>query len=162
MIEGLLIIVPCGKRKIWDKYPDRGPTPARDAYIGSPFAVNRRYAEHFAKCWLILSAKYGFISPDFVIPGPYNVTFKKRSSNPIDLRELLLQVDRDSLWRFPKVVGLGGADYRSIIEEVFEPWPTELAFPFAGLRQGPAMSATNSAISRNIPWEGHSGLPIGR
>jgi hypothetical protein len=29
-----LIILPCGKRKIWDDYADAGTTPARDAYTG--------------------------------------------------------------------------------------------------------------------------------
>src|SRR3990172_7019090 len=37
---------------------------------------------------VILSAKYGLISPDFVIPGPYNVTFKNLSTRPIDVRTL--------------------------------------------------------------------------
>jgi len=40
-----LVIVPCGRSKIWDKNPDAGPTVAKDAYAGSPFKVNRRYAE---------------------------------------------------------------------------------------------------------------------
>lgn len=31
-----LCIIPCGKKKIWDKYPDYGPMEAKDVYI-SPF-----------------------------------------------------------------------------------------------------------------------------
>jgi hypothetical protein len=31
--------------------------------------VNRNLAEHFATRWVILSAKYGFIDPDHLIPG---------------------------------------------------------------------------------------------
>ena len=42
--------------------------------------------------WVILSAKYGFIDPDFLIPGPYNVTFKRRATGPIDAETLRTQV----------------------------------------------------------------------
>ncbi len=37
----VLVIVPCGLSKIWDKNPNAGPMPAKDAYTGSPFKVNR-------------------------------------------------------------------------------------------------------------------------
>ena len=63
-MDDLLVIAPCSQGKVWDKSPDHGPTPARDAYTGSPFKVNRQYAEHFGAEWIILSAKYGFIGPD--------------------------------------------------------------------------------------------------
>ena len=62
-----LVIVPCGKRKIWDKNSEAGPTKARDVYTGSPFKVNREYAEKFGDPWVILFAKYGFLEPDQVI-----------------------------------------------------------------------------------------------
>jgi len=45
MTQNRLVIVPCGKRTIWDKHPDQGPTRADDAYTGTPFKLNRRYAE---------------------------------------------------------------------------------------------------------------------
>src|SRR4051794_17641224 len=72
-----LIIVPCGRSKVWDRSPDLGPTAAQDAYVGGPFKLNRAYAERFGQRWVILSAKYGFIDPAFVIPGPYDTTFLK-------------------------------------------------------------------------------------
>ena len=50
-----LVIVACGARKIWDDNPNAGPTPAKDAYTGAPFKVNRRYAETFSDRWVILS-----------------------------------------------------------------------------------------------------------
>jgi hypothetical protein len=65
--------VPCGQRKVWDRDPQCGPTAARIAYTGSPFIVNRAYAERFADAWLILSAKYGFIAPEFMLAGLYHV-----------------------------------------------------------------------------------------
>lgn len=69
-MEGMLVIIPCGSAKIWHRHPHAGPTPARDVYQGATLKVNRKYAESFAERWVILSAKYGFISPDSVIPGP--------------------------------------------------------------------------------------------
>src|SRR5439155_5061255 len=46
-------------------------------YVNPYFKDNRRYAETFSDVWLILSAKYGFLKPSFVIPGAYEVTFKR-------------------------------------------------------------------------------------
>ena len=56
---------------------------AQDAYTGAPFSLNRKFAETFADSWLILSAKYGFIDPESMVPGPYNVTFKRKATAPI-------------------------------------------------------------------------------
>jgi len=59
---------------------------ARFVYTGTPFLINKRYAEHFGSDWVILSAKYGFIGPDFMIPEDYNITFNDLKSNPITKR----------------------------------------------------------------------------
>ena len=58
----LLVIVPCGREKTWDKVAETGPTQAGDAYLGTPFVVNKSFAEQFGDAWMILSAKYGFCS----------------------------------------------------------------------------------------------------
>ena len=149
---GLLVIVPCGKAKIWDRHPEAGPTPARDAYIGSPFIVNRRYAERFASRWVILSAKYGFIDPGFVMPGPYDVTFKRRGAELIGAASLRAQVAELVLAVFPTVVVLGGKEYRQAAEQAFAGIQTRLRFPFAGLSPGRAMRASNAAIARGDPF----------
>ena len=80
-----LVVVPCGQSKIWDRHPGIGAVAAREAYTGAPFVVNRAYAERYADAWVILSAKYGFLSPNDLVDGPYNVTFKKRSTQPIEV-----------------------------------------------------------------------------
>jgi hypothetical protein len=141
-----LIIVPCGQGKIWDQYPHYGPVPARDAYTGAPFKVNRAFAERFADDWMILSAKYGFVTPEFLIPGPYNVTFKRKSTEPVSARTLQDQVKRQNLGRYNSVIGLGGKEYRAMIEAAFASLPIELRFPFAGLPIGKMMQATKRAI----------------
>jgi hypothetical protein len=146
-----LIIVPCGQRKIWDRNPGAGPTPAADAYIGSPFVVNKQFALRFADRWIVLSAKYGFIDPAFVIPGPYNMTFKIRSTNPVPTEVLSEQARELRLGSFDLIIGLGGKEYRTAITAALHPWLSKARFPFAGLRQGQSMQATNRAIAMNDP-----------
>ena len=87
-----LVIVPCGRAKVWAKDPHAGPTPARDAYVGTPFKVNRQYAQLFSDAWMILSAKYGFLAPTDLIPGPYNVSFKAKCTAPIRVDRLVDQI----------------------------------------------------------------------
>jgi hypothetical protein len=151
MTKQTLVVVPCGKGKIWDRDQRRGPTAARHAYVGAPFKVNRECAERFAERWVILSAKYGFVDPDFIIPGPYNVTFKDRSTRPVSIDTLRQQARGMGLDGFPRVVGLGGREYREAVAEVFRACVGELHFPFAGLAQGKAMSAVKRAVGRGIP-----------
>ncbi len=150
MSRSILVVVPCGSAKIWDRHPCHGPTPARDAYIGSPFVVNRQYAEHFGSEWRILSAKFGLVASDFLIPEAYNVSFKRRSTGPITPDELRMQVQDQQLDAFETVVGLGGKEYRSMVEQAFALPASRVIFPFAGLPLGLGMAAVKDAIRRNI------------
>ena len=152
MIDSLLVIVPCGQKKIWDKAPDAGSTPARHAYTGPAFTINRTFAEHFGQTWVVLSAKYGLIEPDVEIPGPYNVTFKQEATGPVSVAQLREQVRAQRLNQFDKVIGLGGKAYRHAIEEAFHGTSVKLHFPFAGLPIGKAMQATKRAISADSLW----------
>ena len=117
---GLLVVVPCGQAKIWKKDPTHGPAKAKNAYIGASFRVNRTFAEKFADKWIILSAKYGFIDPDFVIPEDYDVTFTKPSTNPITVDGVKDQLKhRKDLRRYDAVIALGGQNYTDIVKQVF-------------------------------------------
>ncbi|MBE9565641.1 MAG: hypothetical protein IMF16_02700 [Proteobacteria bacterium] len=146
------MVVPCGRAKVWHRHPELGPVAARHAYPGPPFKVNREYAERFGEEWVILSAKYGFISPDFRIPGPYEVTFKRPSTCPVTLEVLREQVRRMELHRFSDVIGLGGAKYRTRVQKAFESLPVSLHFPFRGLAIGKAMAAIKRAINSGCPF----------
>lgn len=77
-MSGTLVIMPCGASKISAEQPDVGAVRARDAYTGPPFVLQRQYAERFGDQWAILSAKYGFLPPRHLLPGPYEVTLKKQ------------------------------------------------------------------------------------
>ncbi|MHC1564198.1 MAG: DUF6884 domain-containing protein [Candidatus Hecatellaceae archaeon] len=148
----LLIIVSCGSRKIWNKNPEIGPTRASDAYVGAPFKLNRKYAEKFGDHWVILSAKYGFIEPSFIIPANYNVTFKKPSTNSISISQLREQVKRKQLNKFDEVTVLGGSDYADIIKKVFEEFPVKIKAPVAGLPIGIAMAKVRGRLDENKPF----------
>jgi hypothetical protein len=143
--SGLLVIVPCGKLKIWDKHPEAGPTAAADAYVGSPFKVNRGYAERTGGDWVVLSAKHGLLRPTDIVPGTYDTTFKHRSTNPIGVATLREQIEQLGLDRYGEVVGLGGKEYRDVIDAAFEGTRVRLSFPFAGLPMGKAMGVTKQA-----------------
>ena len=140
------MIVPCGSSKVWGKDPSAGPTIARDAYVGSPFKLNRQYAERFGDRWVILSAKHGFIEPSFILKEPYEVTFKRKSSEPISVEILREQVVSLSLVHFDTVIGLGGKEYREAITTAFRGSDIKIRFPFAGLPIGKSMQATKRAI----------------
>jgi hypothetical protein len=143
-----LIIIPCGQSKVWDKHPKRGATQAKDVYTGSPFVMNRRYAEKFAHRWVILSAKYGFINPNYSIAEPYNVTFKNKSTGPVSVEKLRKQIKKMRLNSYSTIVGLGGVDYRRQITGAFDELADDLVFPFAGLAIGKGMRAIKQAIER--------------
>lgn len=152
---GVLVVVPCGKSKVWKQEPQRGPVPAAEAYTGELFRRNRRYAEQFGDAWVVLSAKYGFIAPDFLIPGPYEVTFKDRSTRPIDAATLRKQIQALELNQFAVAVGLGGQEYRAAIDQAFTGFSTRLIFPFAGLPLGLLLRATQQATELGDPGFDH-------
>lgn len=115
-----LCIVPCGSAKIWDKDQNAGPKKARDVYTGSFASKCRQYAEKFyPSAWCILSAKHGFLFPDYIVPGPYNVSFNDKSTNPITLAELISQKRDKGLDVYEKIIVLGGKNYREIIKNAF-------------------------------------------
>jgi hypothetical protein len=134
----ILVIVPCGKSKIWSKFPKIKATKAEEAYVGVPFKVNKAFAKKFADEWVILSAKYGFVEPTFVIPENYDVSFNDPKTNPIGLGELKGQVKEKGLENFDIVIALGGKNYTEIVKEVFVGYAKVIA-PTEGLPIGKAM-----------------------
>lgn len=128
-----LCVVPCGKSKIWDRDQGAGPTKARDVYTG-PFARRcKEYAETLhPTSWCILSARYGFLFPDDIVPGPYNVTFNRKRSGPITLEQLRAQVPVKNLDSFSRIVVLGGRDYVKMLRQLFPDTPIDE--PLAGCK----------------------------
>jgi hypothetical protein len=146
-----LCIVPCGNRKIWDKNPNAGPTKAEYVYVG-PFAKKcREYATRFyPSSWCILSAKYGFLLPNDIVPGPYNVSFNDRKTNPITIKELSVQVKEKELDNYERIIILGGKNYVEIANEVFS--SKEILTPLNECKGiGYMMGKLNDAIKRGVP-----------
>jgi uncharacterized protein DUF6884 len=126
-----LYVVPCGKAKIWDKEPWRGATPARAAYTGSFACATRAYAESTGARWIVLSAKYGFLWPDELVPGPYNVTFSRPSTEAISIQALRQQVRDRGLDRFGDIVAIVGSAYAKRLRSVFENTNVSIRTPLA-------------------------------
>jgi hypothetical protein len=145
--SGLLVVLPCGKAKVWDRNPEAGPTPPKTACTGAPFGVNRRFSECFASRWVILSAKYGFIHPDFIIPAPYDLSFKKKDPRLVAGAALRGQVVTLRLAAFRDAIILGGTEYRDVALAAFAGCQTRLRFPFSGEPVGRSIAATKRVVA---------------
>lgn len=136
----MLVVVPCGRAKIWQKHSDAGPTSAELTYTGAPLKVNREFAKTKGDHWVILSAKYGFIEPGFLIPEDYNVSFKDRRSHPVNIHTLQQQVRAAKYDRFDHVIALGGREYTSKVRAAFDGTSVIVQTPVEGLPIGKMMS----------------------
>lgn len=146
-----LVIVQCGNRKIWHDHPNAGATPAEDAYTSPYFQGNKEYAKKFGDKWMVLSAKYGFIEPNFMIPRNYNVTFKKPSTEQISTEDLRKQVRQKGLHHFDKIEVLGGYEYVEKVRQAFEGSRVIILAPLKGLSIGPKMNKVKCALEAGRP-----------
>ena len=143
-----LVIIGCGKSKIWDKNASAGPQKAGDAYVSPYFKAKRRFAESRGCDWMILSGKYGFVRPDFVIPRSYDVTFNKRSTCPISVPELTRQVEEQGLGRYSEITVIGGAEYIKRIRGAFCSTRAKIETPFAGYGIGEQEHMINQVLHK--------------
>ena len=143
-----LVVVPSGRRKIWEMNPNARPTLAKNVYTGPPFKVNREYAETFSDKWVILSPKYGFIEPDFIISEDYDVRFDVPKTNPIELSTLREQV-KDRFSEYPCIVALGGSTYANLVVETFKSNDRKVLTPSTGIM---IARAVRDAIRENKPF----------
>jgi len=146
IIGDILVVVSCSAKKIWDKEPWRGPTAAKEAYIGPLFKLARKYAERKGYDWIILSAKYGFIEPDYTISGNYNVTFNNPKTKPISLEILRKQVKEKKLYRYSRVIVLASKRYVEIVRKAFQGYNIRIEAPLEGLPIGKMLAKLKSMI----------------
>ena len=142
-----LIIVPCGKKKIWDKKPSASPTPARYAYTSNYFKLCVQYAEKFSDDWVIFSGKYGVISPDLIIDN-YNTRVKVTNGFRSKVKE---QLEPFISSGFSSFVSLCGKDYSQILKDTVEPFGLELYTPLEGLRIGMRQKRIRDCLDLNTP-----------
>jgi hypothetical protein len=145
-----LVIIPCGKSKIWDKDLKAQDVAARFVYTSSYFKVNKEYAEKNGSEWLILSAKYGLIPPDFIISDNYDISFNNPSSNPISIERVQDQARNYPSFDF--VTALGGKTYTDIVSKVFTEIGLPVLTPSKGLPLGISMRKVKNAIIDNTPF----------
>lgn len=132
------VIVGSGRSKIWAKRADAGPTCAREAYVSTLAQLSIRYAEMLHHPWWILSAKYGLVAPDFMIEGPYEVTFMDESTGPIGSEALASQMREAGFGKMERITCLAGPDYYLVLR-IGLSWAgvfVELECPMKGLRIG--------------------------
>ncbi len=114
-----LCIIPCGSAKIWDKNPLAGPTEAQFVYTGVFAAACQRYAKQFFTDWVILSAKYGFLFPNDIVPRTYNVSFINPTPEMITLEDLKIQAENRGLTAYDEITVLGGKHYVNRVQAIF-------------------------------------------
>ena len=144
-----LVIIGCGKSKIWGKNGESsvGPQRAKDVYTSYCSKLKRQLAEREGCDWMILSAKYGFILPDLVIPCAYDVTFKSKSTRPISVADLAQQVEDQKLYRYNEIAIIAGAEYIERVREAFQGRRVSIYTPLAGHRFGRQMQMMERLLS---------------
>lgn len=152
----VLCIVPCGKKKIWDIEPDTKSSKAKNAYVGTFANKCKEYAEKFYPySWCILSAKYGFLFPDEVIPGNYNVCFNDKNSEIIAINELNSQIKSKNMDKYDRIIILGGKYYTETIEKIFP--DKDVVNPLNGCNGiGYMMKKLNDSILSDISIESNT------
>lgn len=142
-----LCITPCGKKKIWDKHPEAGPSVARDVYCGAFANTCQAYADSFFDAWVVLSAKHGFLWPDDVVGENYDLAFDSKSEQVITPAQLRQQIIEKQLDQYAEIVVLGGKKYERVVRAIFDEPANSLQFPlrqFKGI--GYMLQALNEAV----------------
>ncbi|MDL4842199.1 DUF6884 domain-containing protein [Aquibacillus rhizosphaerae] len=127
-----LCIIPCGKKKIWDKNKNIGPVTAKEAYIGIFHSICERYANTFFKeNWVILSAKHGLLLPSDIVEENYDLTFNMKSNQIITISKLKEQIINKRLDHYQDIIVLTGKKYKPIVESSFKDI-SSIQFPLEG------------------------------
>jgi len=130
MHQDVLLIIPCSKAKIWDKNPTIKNVKAKDAYISTYFKLCKRIAEITNARWLIFSAKYGLIPPEFVIPNNYDVSFNKNCAETVSFFTIYQQMVKYEVYNFNKIYSFCGKKYNKILENTLKMFKKALIIPF--------------------------------
>jgi len=110
-------IVPCSKEKIWDLQPVAGAVPASRAYRSRFHQLAVAYVRSLTSDWLILSAKYGLLAPNQLIPGPYDISFTRPQDPTVSMS--LLRQQAAAFARFGQVICVCPRLYGEKIEQAF-------------------------------------------
>jgi hypothetical protein len=145
----VLVIIPCGKSKIWTKNPNAGPVMAKDAYVSNYFRLCRLYAERFSDKWLILSGKYGAITPDYLLDRNYDKRLRTSESFRTEVRGQLKPFISK---KFNEIVSLCGHDYSRFLQDILKNWGLIVCTPLEGLRIGSRQNRLKECLVKNEPF----------
>ncbi|HEQ3523821.1 TPA: hypothetical protein VGS93_000136 [Bacillus cereus] len=127
-----LCIIPCGKKKIWDKHSNYGPMEAKDVYISQFGKACQAYASMFFENWVILSAKHGFLRPNDIVLKNYDLAFDSKSDEVISIEKLQKQMVDKSLLQFDEIVLLAGKKHKKVVTKLY---PEEMiTYPLEGCK----------------------------
>ncbi|MEC7986140.1 MAG: hypothetical protein VX278_13330 [Myxococcota bacterium] len=129
--DSILGIIPCSKEKIWDTEPHRKTVLAKEAYRSAFHRYARCYAQRHCAQHIILSAKYGFMKPDFPIQEPYDISFS-RPKDPVISVDTLQQQAADYR-SFSAILVLCPKAYAEKIAQAFYHLPPKLLFPLQNI-----------------------------
>ena len=133
--DDALVIVPCGIAKL-----DR-PAPAGHMYTGSYHRACRRAADRLNARLVILSARYGFLTPNTLIE-PYELRMGQVGA--VTVPTLRAQARRMGIDVAGTVTVLAGRDYADPVSAV---WPHALR-PLDGTRGMPEQMAVLAELAR--------------
>lgn len=151
-MRSALCILPCGMKKIWDVAPEAGPTAARSAYVGSLHKACRNYAEAFCDQWVILSAKHGFLLPDDIVPGNYDLGFQHKDQVIVTVEQLKRQLAEKRLDRYSDVIVLGGRKLVRVLSDVLDPGACTVHLPLRDCKGiGYMLQKLNRAVELGRP-----------
>jgi hypothetical protein len=125
--------------------------PAREVYTGLFARKCQEYASVFySGAYIILSAKYGFLWPNDLIPGDYNVTFKDRKTHPIVISEMVRSAQSKGLYAYDQIVVVAGKNYVNMAKQVFP--GKHIHDPLKGCTaNGFMMQRLGEAIRKKLP-----------
>lgn len=158
-MEGRTIaIIPCTNQK------STTGGPARDVWIGNHFQLVLAHAEMFYDEVLVMSYKYGLISPDFIIE-PYNIDIRySKAADRIKWWFALKKQIKELAETKPLLVALytGNFERERIVREFVVNDVKQVILPFEGLRIGERMARVYDCVEpydRKIAEEGGYALP---
>jgi hypothetical protein len=100
---------------------------------------------------VVLSGKHGFLFPDDMVDGPYDVTFGQKNVEVISIETLRQQVKDKQLEQYDALVILTGKKYKPYINGAFSE-TMEKSFPLAGFTGiGHMQKALKQAINAGQP-----------
>jgi hypothetical protein len=114
--ENVLIITSCTKNKL--DIPDDESVAAKDLYLGTMFGKVKKYSAAMKYEYMIISAKYGLLSPDEKIKTYNKVLSKKSDADAIrdQVEERLTPI----LGNYDKILVIAGKNYREVLKGVID------------------------------------------